>query len=184
MLILTFSICVLFLTIPFVNAQFPTDGVVGYWSFDAGTINGKTVQDVLGDNDGELDGNPKVVAGKVDKGLEFDSNNFVHIPGTDSLDFNGAEEITVAAWINGKTDSPVDGALAGVCCGTIVAQRDVNGWTFRFDGRNGGSELEFITQPSWQSDGGFGVAAFPKGEWHHLVGTLMVIRRCSMLMVN
>ncbi len=100
MLILTFSICVLFLTIPFVNAQFPTDGVVGYWSFDAGTINGKTVQDVLGDNDGELDGNPKVVAGKVDKGLEFDSNNFVHIPGTDSLDFNGAEEITVAAWIN------------------------------------------------------------------------------------
>ena len=170
MLILTFSICVLFLTIPFVNAQFPTDGVVGYWSFDGGTINGKTVQDVLGENDGELDGNPKVVAGKVDKGLEFDSNNFVHIPGTDSLDFNGAEEITLAAWINGKTDSPVDGAVAGVCCGTIVAQRDVNGWALRFDGRNGGSELEFITQPSWQGDGGFGVAAFPKGEWHHLVG--------------
>ena len=56
--------------------------------------------------------------------------------------------------------------------GTIVAQRDANGWALRFDGRNGGNELEFITQPRWQGDGGFGVAVFPAGQWHHLVGVV------------
>lgn len=168
-LILTFSICALFLTVPMVNAQFPEDGVVGYWSFDDGTINGNNVQDVLGENDGELDGNPKSVNGKVNKALEFSGQNFVHIPGTKTLEFNGAEAMTVAAWINADSDSPVVGVVAG-CCGTIVAQRDANGWALRFDGRNGGAELEFITMPGWQGDGGFGVPVFSKGEWHHLVG--------------
>ena len=170
-LILTFSICALFVTVPLVDAQFPEDGVVGYWSFDDGTINGNTVKDVLGKNDGELDGNPKSVNGKVGKGLEFDGQNFVHIPGTNTLDFNGAEAITVAAWINADSDSPVVGVVAG-CCGTIVAQRDVNGWALRFDGRNAGAELEFITMPGWQGDGGFGVAMVPNGKWHHLVGVV------------
>ena len=170
MFLLTIGVCSIFVSAPFLNAQFPTNGVVGYWSFDAGTISGKNVKDQLGKNDGELDGNPKVVAGKVGKGLEFDSSNFVHIPGTDTLDFNGAEAITVAAWIKGASDKPVDGAVAGTCCGTIVAQRDVNGWALRFDGRNAGAELEFITMPGWQGDGGFGAAALPKGEWHHIIG--------------
>ena len=169
-LILTFSICTLFLTVPFVNAQFPEDGVVGYWSFDNGTINGNKVKDILGKNDGELDGGPKSVKGKVGEGLEFDGQNFVHIPGTDSLDFNGAEAMTVAAWINADSDSPVVGVVPG-CCGTIVAQRDANGWALRFDGRDGGAELEFITMPGWQGDGAdFGIPVFPSGQWHHLVG--------------
>lgn len=167
------SIFIVFLIANVAQTQFPQEaGVVGYWNFDAGTINGNNVKDVLGENDGELIGNPKPVDGKVGKALEFDSKNSVHIPGTDTLNFNGAETMTVAAWINGKTDKPVDGAVPGVCCGTIVAQRDANGWALRFDGRNGGNELEFITSPGWQGDGGFGVAAQPKGEWHHLVGVV------------
>ena len=168
-LLLTIGVCFILVSAPIGTAQFPTNGVVAYWSFDAGTISGKNVKDQLGKNDGELDGNPKVVAGKVGNGLEFDSKNFVHIPGTDTLDFNGAEAITIAAWIKGATDQPVEGVVPG-CCGTIVAQRDVNGWALRFDGRNAGAELEFITQPSWQGDGGFGAPAFPKGEWHHIIG--------------
>ena len=169
MILILLSVCVLIVSVSAVEAQFPTDGVVGYWSFDAGTISGKNVKDQLGKNDGELDGNPKVVGGKVGNGLEFDSKNFVHIPGTDTLDFNGAEEMTVAAWIKGATDQPVEGVVPG-CCGTIVAQRDVNGWALRFDGRNAGAELEFITQPGWQGDAGFGASAFTKGEWHHIIG--------------
>ena len=38
---------------------------MSYWSFEPDTIAGGTVEDVLGDNDGELDGNPKAVPGKV-----------------------------------------------------------------------------------------------------------------------
>lgn len=166
------AICVLFLTSTITSAQFPEDGVAGYWSFDDGTINGKNVKDVLGDNDGELMGNPKHVRGKVGKALEFDGQNFVHIEGTDTLDFNGAEAMTVAAWINGDSDSPVVGVVEG-CCGTIVAQRDVNSWALRFDGRNGGAELEFIVNVGgWQGDGGFGIPVYPKGEWHHIVAII------------
>ena len=128
------TICVLFLTTAIANAQFPEDGVVGYWSFDDGTINGKNVKDLLGGNDGELEGNPKHVRGKVGKALEFDGQNFVHIAGSKTLDVNGSDTMTVAAWINADSDSPVVGVVAG-CCGTIVAQRDVDSWALRFDGR-------------------------------------------------
>ncbi len=171
MLILTFTTCALFLAIPAVNAEFPEDGVVGYWPFDDGTIQNKNVKDVLGKNDGELNGNPKSVAGKVGKALEFNGDNFVHIPGDDSLNFVGAEAMTVAAWVNADNDLPVKGVLAN-CCGTIVAQRDMNSWALRFDGRNGGAEMEFIATPGWQGDGGFGAAAFPAGQWNHLVGII------------
>ncbi len=164
----TFGIFYFILFAPVVIAQFPTDGVVGYWPFDSGTINGNTVQDVIGQNNGELNGNPNVVTGKVDKALEFNGENFVIIPGTDTLDFNGAEEMTVAAWVNAAEDSPVIGVVAG-CCGNIVAQRDLNSWALRFDGRNAGQEYEFITMPSWQGDSGFGIAFFAKNEWHHIV---------------
>lgn len=161
----------LFGTAPLIDAQLPLEGVVSYWSFDAGTIAGGKVEDLLGANDGELDGNPKQVAGKVGMALEFNGENFVHIPGTASLEFAGAEEMSVAAWVNADSDSPVVGVVAG-CCGTIVAQRDVNGWALRFDGRNAGQEMEFIVTPGWQGDGGFGAAAFNKDEWHHIVGVV------------
>lgn len=160
-----------FVSVSLLHAQLPLDGVVSYWSFDEGTIAGGKVEDVLGDNDGELDGNPKSVAGKVGKALEFNGENFVHIPGTASLEFAGETEMSVAVWVNADSDSPVQGVVAG-CCGTIVAQRDVNGWALRFDGRNAGQEMEFIVQPGWQGDGGFGVPAFAKGEWHHIVGVV------------
>ena len=170
-LILILGIACLFFAISLADAQFPVEGVVSYWSFDDGTITGGKVADVLGNNDGELDGNPKSVAGKVGKALEFNGENFVHIPGTASLEFAGAEEMSVVAWVNADSDSPVKGVVAG-CCGTIVAQRDVNGWALRFDGRNAGQEMEFIVTPGWQGDGGFGAAAFKKGEWHHIVGII------------
>ena len=65
-ILILFTAC-LFVVIPLADAQLPLDGVVSYWSFDDGTIAGGKVEDVLGDNDGELDGNPKSVAGKLEK---------------------------------------------------------------------------------------------------------------------
>ena len=169
-MLILFIAC-LFVPVSLVDAQLPLDGVVSYWSFDDGTIAGNKVEDLLGDNDGELMGNPKSVAGKVGKALEFDGTNSVHIPGTDSLDFSGEKEMSVTVWLNADSDSPVEGVVAG-CCGTIVAQRDMSGWALRFDGRNAGQEMEFIVQPGWQGDGGFGVPTFDAGTWHHLAGVV------------
>lgn len=153
-------------------AQFPTEGVVGYWSFDVGTIIGQTVQDSLGENSGEFDGNPKTVVGKVGNALEFNGDDAVRIQGTDSLDFNGAEEMSVAAWINPASDKPVKGVIQDTCCGTIVGQRDADSWVLRFDGRNANKEMLLIAQPQWQGHNTLGVPPFAKNTWHHLVGVV------------
>ena len=147
------------------------DGLISYWSFDENTIKGKTVKDIWGENDGTLEGSPKIVAGRINDALKFNGTNFVDIEGTDSLRFSGEEAMTVVAWVNAENDEPVQGVVAG-CCGTIVAQRDVNGWALRFDGRNPGQEMEFIVCPGWQGDGGFGAPTFEEGEWHYIAGVV------------
>jgi hypothetical protein len=154
-----------------VKADIVLDGLISYWSLDQSTIKGKTVEDIVGENDGALNGNPKEAQGKIGEALEFNGENSVDITGTDSLNFSGEDAMTVVAWVNAGSDEPVIGVVAG-CCGTIVAQRDANGWALRFDGRNGGQEMEYIVCPGWQGDGGFGVPTFPKGEWHYLAGVV------------
>ncbi len=156
------------------KADVVTDGLVGYWSLDESSIKGKTVEDVWGENDGTIEGKLKEVGGKIGGALEFDGVSSVDIPGTDSLNFNGKDELTVAAWVNADSDVPVGNPAAVGCCGTIVAQRDVDGWALRFDGRNGGQEMEFIvhTAAGWQGDGGFGTPKFKEGEWHYLTGVV------------
>lgn len=178
-LVLVFFIVIVSMSATLAKAQLVTDGLVSYWSLDANTIQGKTVKDVWGKNDGTLAGNAKVrAAGKVNGAMEFGGNDSVDIPGTDTLNFAKKEAMTVMAWVNAASDDPVQGVVAG-CCGTIVAQRDANAWALRYDGRNPGQEMEFIVQPGWQGDGGFGALKFKKGEWHHLTG---VVDRTKLLL--
>ncbi|MEO2005860.1 MAG: LamG domain-containing protein [Candidatus Poribacteria bacterium] len=155
------------------SAQFVTDGLVGYWSLDASTISGDTVQDVWGDSDGVINGALESATGRVGGALEFDGVSEIEIDGTDALNLNGLDSFSVVAWANAASDAPVEGAVPGLCCGSIVAQRDVNGWALRYDAREVGTEYEFIVNTgSWQGDGAFGAPQFPAGEWHHLAGVL------------
>ena len=155
-----------------VEAQMVEDGLVSYWPLDELQA-GKKVPDAFGKNHGELAGESKmkIVAGKVGGACKFDGTAAVHIPGTKTLELNGKDEMTVSAWVNAKNDEPVKGVVAG-CCGTIVAQRDINGWALRFDGRNGGQEMEFIACPGWNGDGGFGFPKFKPGQWYYLTGVI------------
>jgi len=157
----------------FAHADVIADGLVAYWSFDANTIKGDNVSDIVGDNDGVLKGGD-LVGGKINGAIEFDGSSSVNVEGTDDLDFNGAEEMTVAAWFNPDADDPVGNQAAAGCCGTIVGQRDANGWAIRYDGRNPGQEIEFIVQPNWQGDGGFGAPKVAPGEWHYITGVIDV----------
>ena len=153
------------------KAEIVIDGLVAYWPLDRDTIDDDLVLDVVGENDGTMNGDLGITGGQVGEALEFDGESYVDIPGTESLDFSGQEEMTVMAWVSVGTDDPVIGVVAG-CCGTIVAQRDVDGWALRYDGRNPGAEMEFIVCPGWIGDGGFGAQVFEIGEWHHLTGVV------------
>ncbi len=159
-------VATVFLSVSAVKADIVQDGLIAYYSLDAATIKGDNVEDLVGDNDGVIEGGVDRVDGKFDDALEFDgSSGRVNIEGTDDLMFNGIKEFTVSAWV--FRNGPGSG-----CCGPIIGQRDLNGWALRYDNRNAGAEAELIISPGWVGDGGgFGVA-IPEGEWHYITGVL------------
>ena len=148
------------------QAQFVTDGLVSHWSFDE--IDGATVMDSAGENHGTINGDPQVVDGWIGQALMFDGDgDFVDIPGTDSLNFDGKTEVTASAWVNIAGHS-------GSCCDPIVSQRDAPAWALRYDNRDVGAEIEFIVRnPGWVGDSSdFGAPVPATGEWHFITGVL------------
>ena len=79
-----------------------TDGLVSYWTFDEKDIAENTVEDVWGNNNGTIVGDPNVVNGKVGDALEFDgSDDYVDL--TNLGDFGSKVGMsTFEAWV--KTD--------------------------------------------------------------------------------
>lgn len=51
---------------------FITDGLVSYWTFDLTHIEDGIIEDVWGENDATIKGNPQVTGGLIRQGLEFD----------------------------------------------------------------------------------------------------------------
>ena len=81
MLLLAFTIVSFMGTLNASAKTIVTDGLVSYWTFDAGTIRGNTVEDVWGENDATIFGNPKRAQGQVKGGIELDgAGDYVSIP--------------------------------------------------------------------------------------------------------
>ena len=58
-----------------------TDDLVSYWTFDRITIKGNTVEDIWGENDATIVGNPISTNGYLKEGLELDGNgDYVILP--------------------------------------------------------------------------------------------------------
>ena len=57
-----------------------TDGLVSYWTFDLHNINNGIVEDVWGENDATIMGNPEIVGGLINQALKFDGvDDFVNL---------------------------------------------------------------------------------------------------------
>ncbi|MHC4070787.1 MAG: hypothetical protein ACYSW0_04005, partial [Planctomycetota bacterium] len=79
--------------------------LVGYWTFDEGTISGTTVGDSSGkENHGISVGGPTPVPGKVAGALALGPGIWIAI---DSVadDLAGADNITVNAWVRTASDA-------------------------------------------------------------------------------
>ena len=77
--------------------EFVPSGLVSFWTFDQNTINGDTVKDVWGNNDGTAT-DTNIAVGKIAEGLEFNgSSSMVEIAKDASLDITDA--MTIEAWI-------------------------------------------------------------------------------------
>jgi hypothetical protein len=109
-----------------------TDGLVGYWTLDAADIQGNTVKDVWGDNDGTINGDPQKVVGKVGGALEFDGDgDYIEVS---SFDRSKDSEGTVEAWL--KITDVVPGA-SGAAIFQYYVDPD-NRCKFIYDIKHGG----------------------------------------------
>ncbi len=161
-LVLTVTIITL-MSANITKAQIVQDGLVSYWSFDEADIDGDSVQDVWGENDGTMMGDPKIVAGKAGEAFEFDGiDDYISVPASPSLNMGGSS-YTIVAWA--LVDNSVTYASERILVeygawqtGTYqLTSMNDNHWKTNFHGRssNQGSECNM----DWTDS-----------EWHHLVG--------------
>jgi len=102
-----------------VNSQLVVrDGLVSYWAFDKKDINGKTLKDTWGSNDGRIEGNPQTVGGKIGDGMKFNGVDDQIIV-KNSVNLTIVDEITLCAWINWDGDT-----------GIITSKREPLGYQF------------------------------------------------------
>lgn len=146
------------------EAQVVTDGLVSYWTLDEANIDGDTVEDVWGENDGTISGNPKIVEGKINEALEFDgATAFVDCGRDDSL--NLPEALTIELWM--KPNSAGEGGPnAGPIC-KAIAGGSWN-WQLRYNAPGGFMGFQFNAGGSkWISV----QQKLEPGEWYHITGT-------------
>ena len=144
-----------------------TNGLVAYWSFDTATIKKEVVEDVWGDSDGEIIGDPTIDKGKVEDALLFDGDiDYVFVDSeTINRDYSA---ITLECWtfINALDDSwnriiSLDDMPTNENVVTLYYDDDDNqhGFFVRASGNSTDAAKDLI-----QED-------IPIEEWLHLVGT-------------
>ena len=77
------------------EAQVATNGLVSYWSLDA--IKDNTIEDVWGENDGTIFGNPKIAEGKIGTALNGDDHI---VCGDDPSILLVDTDFSVSLWFN------------------------------------------------------------------------------------
>jgi len=140
------------------------DGLVSFWTFDKVDIDGDTVKDIVGGNNGEMQGKPKIVEGKINQALEFDgSSAFVDCGGDDSL--NLTEALTIELWM--KPNSAGEGGPnAGPICKAIAG----GSWNWQLRYNAPGSFMGF----QFNAGGSKWISVqenLKAGEWYHITGT-------------
>ena len=160
--IAVFSMAMFFVYTDAAEAEFATDGLVSYWTFDGGKY-----EDVVGGHNGEVgEGEVVSVPGKFGDALEFDgSGAFVIMADPEAFICN--KDFTWIAWVNsdgggGCIVSKTDGVL----------DSDVKGAkTFMIDGGPLGMNVGWV-------DGLSGTTPVNDGDWHQVA---MVIEGQTVL---
>jgi len=144
--------------------QAVVDGLVSFWTLDEADIDGKTVKDIVGGNDGTMQGKPKIVAGKINQALEFDgASAFVDCGGDESL--NLTEALTIELWMM-PNSAGEGGPNAGPICKAIAG----GSWNWQLRYNAPGSFMGF----QFNAGGSKWVSVQQKlkpKEWYHITGT-------------
>ncbi len=160
---------ILVLQTNYLSGQVVENGLVSYWSFDNADVQGSTVRDLVGRNDGTLVGDPQQISGKFGDAFQFDgAPDAIDVGSSDdgSLDFGEDKDFSMMGWI--KVDNPpeTDGGES-----TIISKGD-GGNNARFLWKIAGTQV-FVTIANEAGAGpkvNFTSAMdVVDGNWHHVV---------------
>ena len=144
----------------------PPDGLVLHLSFDESAIQGDTVKDQSEEgNDGTINGDAKMVAGKHGEALEFDGkDDFVEVPLEDSIIFSTGDSLTVQVWVKTDDEPPKNDGIVGnyrpgtdavwilSVSGDDAAARGKMGFSVRDKGRANSAgirSVDFLNDDKW-----------------------------------
>lgn len=140
-----------------VNAQYVENGLIAYWSFDANTIKGDTVNDVSGNNNNGTANFPiKTVAGKIGDAMEFDGVNDHYVKTELMIGSEVYEKLTMMAWAKPYQEHEAWGS---------VMNCDDGGWDRGFGYRNDTWEIQVGHGGDWQAVPG----DVSINDWQHVV---------------
>ena len=136
------------------EAQYVQDGLLGYWSFDANTIDGDTIKDTSGnDNHGTINFPVKIVPGKVNDALEFDGENGHYVVTDLMITEAQFASLTMMAWVKAANPHDAWGQVMGC---------DDGGWDRGYGYRADAWEIQVGQGGEWQPG-----AIVTIGEWQH-----------------
>ena len=162
------------------EAEYVTDGLISYWPLDDSTIEGKTVKDIFGKNNGTIIGNPKIVEGKVGQALEFDGiSGCVDCGGDESL--APTDGVTIEAWV--KVNSQKDFSWKQTVAGCEDGPR---GFVLRGLGQDKFLQMSAGNGAIWHDqDGSYCFyEGLELGTWYHVAGTVTANNGKIKLYVN
>ena len=140
-----------------IRAQFVTDGLISFWTFDDATVTGDTVKDIWGNNDGTIMGDAKIGDGKIGQALECDgAGDYVNISQPQDIP-EGNDTYAIEAWFYADI-MKIEGIMgwgawgAGNQVNALRLGTDVNGFRHYW----WGNDLDKATGDI-------------SGAWHHVI---------------
>ena len=152
------------------KSEVVTKGLVSWWTLDeadiAGKVGGDTVEDVWGDNDGTITGDPERVHGKLAQCLKFSSergDDCVVVEADASLNVAEDADFSVELWLNPTEVREQMVLFKGSAAFSFGYAFGMN----RFGTANVNLVKCGITDQTKPYD-------FAAGEWHHVVAVQTV----------
>lgn len=134
---------------------YATEGLISFWTFDKDTIKGDTVEDVWGENDGTIHGDPPISDGRINEAIEYSAGVFVSIDDPKDIP-SGDDTYAIEAWFFANTAAGAKGIMGW---GTWGAGNQVNALRLMNHGFRHywwGNDLDWATDNI-------------TGEWHHII---------------
>lgn len=147
------------------KASIVIKGLISYWTLDEPTIEEGIAEDIFGDNDGEIHGEPEIIEGVIAEALHFGGNDFIVVASNEGLKLT---EFTIETWVKGDS-APEEGATSRWL---LKGQNDGANFRFTWDGDADNIQTFAIGQII----GGWSLITKIKEElkgeeWYHIVGT-------------